>query len=98
MVGLLESDRPGQFRFDADHKLLVCPWHGWEFDIRTGESYFDPMRTRIRRYPVDVESGDLVAEELSDAESGTSLVKGPYTAETVAVSVEEDYLVVRMRG
>ena len=89
---------PASSASTTDHKLLACPWHGWEFDIKTGQSYFDPMRTRIRQYPVEVEDGHLVAEELSDAESGTSLVKGPYTAETVAVSVEQDYLVVRMRG
>src|SRR6201992_2172087 len=91
--GLLESERPGQFTFDYEHKLIACPWHGWEFDIKTGQSYFDPMRTRIRQYPVQVGGGELVAGELADAASGPKLVKGPYTAETISVSVEQDYLV-----
>ncbi len=61
--------------------LNRCPWHGWEFDIRTGQSYCDPKRFRARAYPVKVEPG-------------SSVVKGPYIAETLAVSVESDYVVV----
>ena len=60
---------------------------------RSGDQYFDPLRTRIRQYPVEVEGGQLVTAELADAASGTKLVKGPYTAETITVSVEADYLV-----
>ena len=25
---------------------LRCPWHGWEYDMRTGQSYFDPVHPR----------------------------------------------------
>ena len=62
-------------------EIIRCPWHGWEFDIRTGQSYCDPKRFRVRAYPVNVEPGSAV-------------VKGPYVAETLAVSVESDYVVV----
>ena len=30
--------------------IIRCPWHGWEFDVRTGRSWFDPERTRVRSY------------------------------------------------
>jgi nitrite reductase/ring-hydroxylating ferredoxin subunit len=98
VVGYLEADKPGEVRFDPSRKLLECPWHGWEFDIRTGQSYFDPKRTRIRPYPVAVETGADVAQALAQADGGdTHLVPGPYTAETIEVSVEDDYVVVMMR-
>jgi 3-phenylpropionate/trans-cinnamate dioxygenase ferredoxin subunit len=98
LVSYLESDKPGELRYDPSRKLLECPWHGWEFDIKTGQSYFDPARTRLRPYPVAVQSGEVIAEELEDAEhSDTHLVKGPYMAETYEVSVEDDYVVVSMR-
>jgi nitrite reductase/ring-hydroxylating ferredoxin subunit len=98
LVSYLESDKPGEVRYDPSRKLLECPWHGWEFDIRTGQSYFDPARTKLRKYPVAVESGELVARDLEDEErSDTHLVKGPYLAETYDVSVEDDYVVVKMR-
>jgi len=41
----------------------------------------EPKRFRTRAYPVNIEPG-------------TSLVKGPYVAETIRVSVENDYVVV----
>ena len=66
IVGRLESDRPGEFRLDPEHRFLACPWHGWEFDLATGESWFDPARTKARPFRVDVETGQLVAEELAD--------------------------------
>jgi len=96
MVGLLEADVPGEIRFDGGHKLLECPWHGWEFDLATGKSYFDPVRTRVRRYDVSVEHGDAVARDL-DAGGSTQLVEGPYTLERFPVSVEADYLVVTLQ-
>jgi 3-phenylpropionate/trans-cinnamate dioxygenase ferredoxin subunit len=98
IVNYLESSRPGDLRFDSSRKLLECPWHGWEFDIRTGQSYFDPQRTRIKPYPVEVESGAVVARELAEDSGDTQLVPGPYTATTIDVAVEDDYVVVRMRG
>jgi nitrite reductase/ring-hydroxylating ferredoxin subunit len=98
LVSHLEAERPGEIRVDETRKLLECPWHGWEFDLRTGQSYLDPIKTRIRPYPVSVESGVVLASELEDEqESGTHLLKGPYTAETYAVSIEDEYVVVSMR-
>ena len=31
---------------------IVCPWHGYEYDVRTGEH---PADSRLRLRPVDVE-------------------------------------------
>jgi nitrite reductase/ring-hydroxylating ferredoxin subunit len=100
LLGLIESDRPGQYRFDPDTRLVACPWHGWEFDLRTGQSYFDPQRTKARPYPIEVEEGTLIAGVLEDEgpDAASQLVKGPYVAEVIPVSVESDYLVITMRA
>ena len=87
ITGLREAPQPGQYVYSRKGEILRCPWHGWEFDIRTGQSYCDPERIRTRAYPVEVQSGTAVA-------AGTSAIEGPYVAETIAVSVEEQYLVV----
>lgn len=29
-------------RFSATDVHLVCPWHGWEYDLRTGRAAVDP--------------------------------------------------------
>ena len=81
IIPLIQSDGPGQYRLTRHKEFLRCPWHGWEFEIRTGQSWCDPKSTRARQFEVKVESGE-------------TLVKGPYVAETFPVSVEEDYLVV----
>jgi 3-phenylpropionate/trans-cinnamate dioxygenase ferredoxin subunit len=79
--GLVESDEPGQYRYTRQGEILRCPWHGWEFDIRTGQSWCDPARIQTRAYPVEVAAGQ-------------TLVQGPYVAETIPVTVEEDYVVI----
>jgi 3-phenylpropionate/trans-cinnamate dioxygenase ferredoxin subunit len=81
IVALVQSDGPGSYRLARHQEFLRCPWHGWEFDIRTGQSWCDPNSLKARPFQVSVESGE-------------SLVKGPYVAETFPVSVEEDYLVI----
>ena len=41
---------------DEHEMRLVCPWHGWEYDLATGEAAHD-RRRRLRRFPVTVEDG-----------------------------------------
>ncbi len=81
IVGLAQSPSPGEYRLSRQGEMLKCPWHGWEFDIRTGQSWCDPAHTYVKQYAVAVESG-------------AELVKGPYIAETFPVTVEGNYVIV----
>ena len=81
VTGLLQSSEPGSYTYSRQGEILRCPWHGWEFDIRTGQSYCDPERIRTKAYDVA-------------AEPGRTVVEGPFVAETVPVRVEENYIVV----
>jgi nitrite reductase/ring-hydroxylating ferredoxin subunit len=83
VVGLVQSDGPGKYKIAREGEFLRCPWHGWEFEIATGQSYCDPKNLTIRQFPVAVEPGG-------------ELVKGPYVAETFPVSVEQQYVVVEL--
>jgi nitrite reductase/ring-hydroxylating ferredoxin subunit len=83
ITGLVQSSGPGDYRLIRDGEFVRCPWHGWEFEIATGQSYCDPKSLRIRQFEVEVTPGD-------------ELIKGPYVAESFPVSVEEDYLVVEI--
>jgi nitrite reductase/ring-hydroxylating ferredoxin subunit len=74
------SETPGRFELDGGPPLLVCPWHGWQYDMATGQSYA-PGDPHVKSYDVAVEPGG-------------ELVKGPYVAETFAVTVEEEYVVL----
>jgi nitrite reductase/ring-hydroxylating ferredoxin subunit len=41
---------------DEDEMRIVCPWHGWEYDLATGEAAHD-RGIRLRRFEVTVEDG-----------------------------------------
>jgi nitrite reductase/ring-hydroxylating ferredoxin subunit len=41
---------------------LVCPWHGWSFDVRTGVCLFPRRGAPVSVYPVRVENGDVYVE------------------------------------
>ena len=83
LTGLVESSQPGEYRYSRPGEMLRCPWHQWEFDVRTGRSWCDPRRMRLMNFAVSVEPGAKLAE-------------GPYVAETFAVTVEDDYVVVEV--
>jgi nitrite reductase/ring-hydroxylating ferredoxin subunit len=97
LVGVLESSGPGEFRFNPDRRLLVCPWHGWEFDLETGQSFFDPARTRVRPYVVEPQPGEAVAAAVEQGRAvPAGVVEGPYRAQTFPISVVDDYLVLHL--
>ena len=43
-------------------EILSCPWHGWEYDVRTGRSLCEPEKVRVRTYSVHVEDGRVLVE------------------------------------
>src|SRR5437763_10305197 len=92
--GLLEARVPGEFEYTRSGEILTCAWHGWEFDIRTGQSWCEPERLRVRRYEVSVEPGQALVEDPEAPVPGR--VKGPYQAETYPVSTEGRYVVVEI--
>jgi len=47
-----------EFIFGRNQEILRCPWHGWEFDLKTGKSLFND-RVRVRSYPVKIEKGKV---------------------------------------
>ena len=55
ILGRTDATRPFEVTYLEDQDIIKCPWHGWEFDIRTGRSVFNPHRVRVRSYEVTVE-------------------------------------------
>ncbi len=41
--------------------MLVCPWHAWEFDCRTGGLDVDP-EYKIPKFPVTVQGDDILID------------------------------------
>ena len=93
--GFIHSPLPGEYEYSRQGEILKCPWHSWEFDIRTGQSWFDPARVRVRQYDVTV----APAQALLDCEApAPGLEPGPYVAETYPVTVEQQYIVIDLPG
>ncbi len=38
--------------------VVTCPWHGWEYNVRTGEKVNVPA-VKVATYPVQVEGNDI---------------------------------------
>lgn len=51
----------GEYVWGKEGQILRCPWHGWEFDITTGASIFEPS-ARLTTYPVTVIDDRLMVE------------------------------------
>lgn len=63
-----------------DGEILRCPWHKWEFEIRTGRTIFE-SRFHVSSYPVSV----LTADERERLIGGV---------ETFPVTVSGDLVIV----
>ncbi len=46
--GIMLPSSPGEYVYGKEGEVIRCPWHGWEFDIITGESIFDPVKCKVR--------------------------------------------------
>ncbi|HEY0852722.1 MAG TPA: hypothetical protein VGD96_22605 [Bradyrhizobium sp.] len=78
IVARLTSPEPGVHVRDRVGELPRCSC-GREFDMRTGQSWFDPNRVTVRSRPVAVSA---------------ELQKRPYVAETFPVQIEDSYVIV----
>ncbi|MBH68484.1 MAG: 2Fe-2S ferredoxin [Rhodospirillaceae bacterium] len=83
LVGLVEALSPGSYTFSRKGEIIRCPWHGWEFDIRTGQSRCEPNRIKATKYDIQVSDGKQARED-------------SYIAETFDVSVDDQYVVVNV--
>ncbi len=58
LSGTVGVDEGMDLVYEREGEVVACPWHGWEFDIRTGEHLADPSY-RLPTYEVTVEDGDV---------------------------------------
>jgi len=76
--GTTISSKPYEYFYARDEEIIQCPWHGWEFEIATGRTYFNPHRMRVKTYDVTVEPAD--AEDV--------------TLETFEVTTEGEFVIL----
>jgi 3-phenylpropionate/trans-cinnamate dioxygenase ferredoxin subunit len=79
--GMTMPSKPGEYIWARDGEIVRCPWHGWEFDITTGRSIFNPHKMRVKTYEVTVEQQQAI-DALPDE------------VETFPVTVEEGLVIL----
>lgn len=50
-----------EWAYDEERRNVVCPWHGWVFDVATGKNVQDE-RYAVPTYDVDVRDDELFVQ------------------------------------
>ena len=45
----------------VESNKVVCPWHGWQWDPKTGQAGHNPS-VHVAIYPIKVENGDVMVD------------------------------------
>jgi nitrite reductase (NADH) small subunit len=64
--GTFLPSEPGEYVFGYEYGLIKCPYHGWEFDLETGQPLFTPGSERVVRYDVKVGPASLYDVKVAD--------------------------------
>ena len=43
-------------------EVVTCPWHGAEFNVKTGEVLKPPARKGVQSFPIQVQGNDVLVE------------------------------------
>lgn len=82
VTGTTIAEKPFEIQYGREGEIIKCPWHGWEFDITSGQSVFNPHKVKVRTYEVTVEGPEIDDEDPS--------------IETYPVTVEEGTVYVHV--
>lgn len=59
VTGTMLPSAPGDLAYGMDRRVVSCPWHQYEFDLRSGRPIFTNVRGRARTYSVSVVDDDV---------------------------------------
>lgn len=102
LSGTTLPSEPGEFNYGLEGRVIRCPWHGWEFDVTTGRSVFNPHKMRVKHYEVTVEAAEAgrpadSPAAVADCPTQTLAADGDDpSVETFEVSVEEAWVVLNV--
>lgn len=51
---------PGELVYGRDGEVLVCPWHGYEFDLNDGMQLYQSDPSKLLMYPAQLQDDSVV--------------------------------------
>jgi nitrite reductase/ring-hydroxylating ferredoxin subunit len=61
VTGTSMADAPYSISWHRSGEIVRCPWHSWEFDIRTGKTLTEPTRS-VRTFKTVLKDGRVYIE------------------------------------
>lgn len=62
LTGTLTPSKPKEIEPGMEGYVLRCPWHKWEFDVRTGKALFGTETKCIKTYQVLIEGDEVYVD------------------------------------
>jgi nitrite reductase/ring-hydroxylating ferredoxin subunit len=59
---MIVGDTDGVIDIDEDHLVVVCPWHGWEFNARDGRAAWGKSSYKLKTYPTKIEADRILVD------------------------------------
>jgi len=61
LSGTVSMSDEMELTYDREDEIVACPWHGWEFDVKTGK-HLARSNYALPTYDVVVEDGEIYVE------------------------------------
>jgi nitrite reductase/ring-hydroxylating ferredoxin subunit len=58
-AGTMLPSEPDEYDFAMDGLIVKCPWHAYEFNVKTGESVCGIIRARLPVYQTEIRDQDV---------------------------------------
>jgi nitrite reductase (NADH) small subunit len=59
ILGTMLPSASGEMSYGLDGKVLICPWHHYEFSLESGRPLFTDVQGRVRLYEVVIDDGQV---------------------------------------
>jgi len=59
VTGTFLLSNVNEYEYGREGEIVKCPWHKWEFDIKTGQALFDSC-LKVATYEITEEADNIV--------------------------------------
>lgn len=59
LTGTMLPSKPKELVYGLEGTIIQCPWHAWEFDVKTGKKIYGGDPRCLLTYEVTVEDDDV---------------------------------------